>query len=94
MGPLPKCGNHGTDRVAWAHLQEGEEGSGSVVLTWGRGREGQLGSGGHADSALPRAVEELRGRRVLQVSGPAANINPFSTASLWPQLTKELHANR
>ena len=38
-----------------------------MVMMWGRGREGQLGTGGHADSAAPRPVEELRGRRVVQV---------------------------
>jgi hypothetical protein len=45
--------------------QEGEECS--VIYTWGRGREGQLGVGMHADSAVPAAVDELRGRHVLQV---------------------------
>lgn len=40
----------------------------SVVLTWGRGVEGQLGSGSHADSGTPRIVDgALKGRQVLQV---------------------------
>ena len=38
-----------------------------MIVTWGRGREGQLGTGARVDIAHPRAVEELRGRRVLQV---------------------------
>ncbi len=46
--------------------QEGAECS--VIFTWGRGREGQLGVGLHADSAIPAPVDELRGRHVLQVS--------------------------
>ena len=46
-------------------LQEGEESS--VIFMWGRGREGQLGGGLHADNASPSAVDELRGQHVLQV---------------------------
>lgn len=46
-------------------MQEGEECS--AIFMWGRGREGQLGNGLHSDSAKPIAVDELRGRRVLQV---------------------------
>jgi hypothetical protein len=38
-----------------------------VIFMWGRGREGQLGTGLHSDCALPTAVDELRGRRVVQV---------------------------
>ena len=39
----------------------------SVVLTWGRGTEGQLGSGGHTDSGTPRVVDgALKGRQILQ----------------------------
>lgn len=51
---------------AMCGLQEGEERS--VIFMWGRGREGQLGGGLHADSANPSAVDELRGRHVLQVT--------------------------
>ncbi|BDA49523.1 probable E3 ubiquitin-protein ligase HERC2 at N-terminal half [Coccomyxa sp. Obi] len=46
--------------------EEGEERS--VIFMWGRGREGQLGGGLHADNATPSAVDELRGRHVLQVA--------------------------
>ena len=38
-----------------------------IIFTWGRGREGQLGTGAHADSAVPQPVEDLQGRQVLQV---------------------------
>ena len=39
-----------------------------VVLAWGRGAGGQLGSGTSADSALPRVVDGgLKGRQLLQV---------------------------
>ena len=48
------------------HLQDGGEGAG--VWTWGRGREGQLGYSCAGGSAHPRAVDALRGRRVLQVA--------------------------
>lgn len=58
-GPL----NTATGKAA-----EGSENT--VILTWGRGRDGQLGCGLAADSAAPRIVEELRGRRVLQVGRP------------------------
>ncbi|CAL8464600.1 g4135 [Coccomyxa elongata] len=46
--------------------EEGEERS--VIFMWGRGREGQLGGGLHTDSASPSAVDELRGRHVLQAA--------------------------
>lgn len=46
--------------------QEGEECS--VIVTWGRGREGQLGTGARADCAHPRRVDVLRSRHVLQVT--------------------------
>ena len=59
--PLTACAEDGCGCVA----QEGEECS--VIFTWGRGREGQLGLGMHIDSAIPAAVDELRGRHVLQV---------------------------
>ena len=51
----------------------------TVIFMWGRGREGQLGSGGAADSAAPQLVEELRGRRVLQViiSAPHTPLAPL-----------------
>ena len=40
----------------------------SVVLTWGRGAEGQLGCGSYSDSATPRVVDgALKGRQILQV---------------------------
>lgn len=42
---------------------------------WGRGREGQLGSGLHCDSALPLPVADLQGRHVLQVA-PAPRFHP------------------
>ncbi len=45
-----------------------EAGEGSAVWVWGRGREGQLGGGSSAGAALPRAVDALRCRRVLQAS--------------------------
>ena len=48
------------------YSQEGEECS--VIVTWGRGREGQLGTGARADSAHPRRVDALCGRHVLQVN--------------------------
>ena len=38
-----------------------------LIFTWGRGREGQLGNGAHADSAFPQPVGDLQGRQVLQV---------------------------
>lgn len=38
-----------------------------IIFTWGRGREGQLGTGAHADSAFPQPVGDLQGRQVLQV---------------------------
>ena len=41
-----------------------------VIFAWGRGREGQLGSGVRSDSAAPVAVAELQGRQVLQASTP------------------------
>lgn len=42
--------------------------AGRVVLAWGCGGRGQLGSGKPADSVVPRIVEgSLRGRQILQV---------------------------
>ena len=38
-----------------------------MIFAWGRGREGQLGNGVHADSASPQPVGDLQGRQVLQV---------------------------
>jgi Regulator of chromosome condensation (RCC1) repeat len=39
-----------------------------VLLAWGCGGRGQLGSGTPADSVVPRIVEgSLRGRQILQV---------------------------
>ena len=37
------------------------------LFMWGRGREGQLGVGTHQDNSVPKMVDELKGRRVLQV---------------------------
>ena len=45
--------------------QLGSEFSG--LFMWGRGREGQLGVGTHQDNSVPKMVDELKGRRVLQV---------------------------
>ena len=39
----------------------------SGLFMWGRGREGQLGVGSHQDNSTPKMVDELKGRRVLQV---------------------------
>ena len=46
------------------------------LFMWGRGREGQLGVGTHQDNSVPKMVDELKGRRVLQVcaSSPLASI--------------------
>lgn len=42
--------------------------AGRVVLAWGCGGRGQLGSGAATDSVAPRVVEgSLRGRHILQV---------------------------
>lgn len=42
-----------------------------VVLAWGRGQEGQLGSGRVMDSATPVVVEGLAGQKVQQVAAGA-----------------------
>lgn len=49
------------------------------LFMWGRGREGQLGVGSHEDNSVPKMVNELKGRRVLQVcvgQGPFVGITP------------------
>jgi len=45
--------------------QLGSEFSG--LFMWGRGREGQLGVATYQDNSVPKMVDELKGRRVLQV---------------------------
>ena len=40
----------------------------TVVFMWGRGMEGQLGNGSYSNSAVPQLVEDLRDRRISQVS--------------------------
>lgn len=37
------------------------------LFMWGRGQEGQLGVGTHQANSVPKMVEALKGRRVLQV---------------------------
>lgn len=39
----------------------------TLLVTWGRGTEGQLGTGGQQGSATPRVVDALRKRTVLRV---------------------------
>ena len=39
----------------------------TTVFAWGKGSEGQLGSGKFDDSATPLLVDALKGRSVLQV---------------------------
>ncbi|DBA89976.1 TPA: hypothetical protein ACH3X2_004351 [Trebouxia sp. C0005] len=46
--------------------QLGSEFSG--LFMWGRGREGQLGVATYQDNSVPKMVDELKGRRVLQVA--------------------------
>ena len=45
-----------------------------VVITWGRGAEGQLGGSGRPDGSAPKVIDgSLKGRQILQVltaSGP------------------------
>ncbi|KAL3134847.1 hypothetical protein ABBQ32_007815 [Trebouxia sp. C0010 RCD-2024] len=38
------------------------------LFMWGRGQEGQLGVGTHQANSVPKMVEALKGRRVLQVA--------------------------
>ena len=45
--------------------QLGSEFSG--LFMWGRGREGQLGVATYQDNSVPKMVDELKGRCVLQV---------------------------
>jgi Regulator of chromosome condensation (RCC1) repeat len=60
-----------------------------VVLAWGCGSRGQLGSGKAADSAMPRVVEgSLRGRQILQVCmrrahGPGFHASQFADANIY-----------
>ena len=44
---------------------------GGEVLTFGTG-DGQLGHGDTQDQLLPKVVEALRGKKVLQISAGAA----------------------
>ena len=41
---------------------------GGEVLTFGCGEHGQLGHGDTQDQLLPKVVEALRGKKVLQIS--------------------------
>jgi alpha-tubulin suppressor-like RCC1 family protein len=43
-------------------IDEGE------VHTWGRGDDGRLGHGDNGWKFVPRAVEELRGKNIAQVT--------------------------
>eukprot|EP00887_Chlorella_sp_A99_P006935 scaffold2.g6935.t1 len=45
----------------------------SLLLAWGRGSEGQLGTRSFEDSATPLVVDGLKGRHVLQVSAGGCN---------------------
>ena len=61
-------GHRGTLRVGENTGLAGAGAAGRVVLAWGCGGRGQLGSGTPADSVVPRIVEgSLRGRQILQV---------------------------
>ena len=55
-------------------LQLGSEFSG--LFMWGRGREGQLGVATYQDNSVPKMVDELKGRRVLQVNSPPPHTSP------------------
>ena len=55
------------------HVSAGEQHSmallgGGAVLTFGNGQYGRLGHGDSQDQSLPKAVEALRGKEVVQVS--------------------------
>jgi len=57
--------------------QLGSEFSG--LFMWGRGREGQLGVATYQDNSVPKIVDDLKGRRVLQV--PHCTPLPLATSS-------------
>ena len=39
----------------------------TMIFVWGKGEEGQLGLGNCKDAVMPQLVEELNGRRIIQV---------------------------
>lgn len=40
----------------------------TMIFVWGRGGDGQLGLGRCKDSSAPQLVEELNGRKIIQVA--------------------------
>jgi hypothetical protein len=72
------------------------------VLTFGYGRNGQLGHGGNADEMVPRMVEGLMGVKVAQVAaggshtvictaeGRVMGFGGNVDRSLWPKLVLEI----
>ena len=61
---------------ATGKAQEGLEST--MIFVWGQGEDGQLGAGRCKDSATPLLVEELKGRKIIQVVHSARSVNIWS----------------